>query len=581
MSFMNSGSECSTSRNPLAQLSKHTTEDRSLQHERMNSPGAPGAMSMRSGRGMSAEDQQMMDRFAQGPQMNNPAFNFEAMHREMSSMYQGPQTALPRASGQQSWVNDFQSAPSPQMMDSPATAAQGSKQWATEFGQAPAAPANPVSMSSTPGYAYPRYNTGMFMGPSPALSQMNLGQQQQQQPKVQELDSKNWEEQFRQIEEDAKAKEETTEKEAEVIVDENGEEYQMEYTEESFESVWERIKTQVLDNAEDWTSKDAWDRDFDEFTHNRPEFGDYQFEENNPYMEQEDPYAIGVSLMDTGAKLSVAALCFEAALQKKPDHVDAWARLGACQAQNEKEDPAIRALERCIKLDPGNLGALMNLSVSYTNEGCENAAYATLEKWLATKYPTVVDQARTQEPRLGNEDRFQLHSRVTELFIRAAQLSPDGANMDADVQVGLGVLFYGNEEYEKAVDCFNAAIAVRPNDPLLWNRLGATLANSNRSEEAIDAYYKALELRPSFVRARYNLGVSCINIGCYKEAAQHLLSALSLHKTDGPEDDVLANQSTNLYETLRRVFLAMDRRDLVEKVGNGMNVNDFRSEFDF
>jgi tetratricopeptide (TPR) repeat protein len=121
---------------------------------------------------------------------------------------------------------------------------------------------------------------------------------------------------------------------------------------------------------------------------------------------------------------------------------------------------------------------------------------------------------------------------VTDLFIRAAQLSPSGGDMDPDVQVGLGVLFYGDEEYEKAVDCFSAALNTRPDvllpifvlfrflrlqDHLLWNRLGATLANSGKSEEAIDAYHGALDLKPTFVRARYNLGVSCINIGCYEE----------------------------------------------------------------
>ena len=51
---------------------------------------------------------------------------------------------------------------------------------------------------------------------------------------------------------------------------------------------------------------------------------------------------------------------------------------------------------------------------------------------------------------------------------------------------------------------------------MLWNRLGAILANGQRSEEAIDAYHKALELSPGFIRARYNLGIACINLNAYK-----------------------------------------------------------------
>jgi len=340
-----------------------------------------------------------------------------------------------------------------------------------------------------------------------------------------------------------------------------------------------------------------------------PQLGDYLFEEENIFQAVSDPFSEGVKIMQEAGNLSLAALAFEAAVQKDPSHIQAWNMLGSAQAQNEKEAPAIRALEQALKLDPSNLDALMGLAVSYTNEGYEATAYRTLERWLSVKYPHIISPDElSRAADVGFTDRHQLHEKVTNLFIRAAQLSPDGEHMDPDVQVGLGVLLYGAEEYEKAVDCFSAALASteagttnqRQQIHLLWNRLGATLANSGRSEEAIAAYEKALTLNPNFVRARYNLGVSCINIGCYEEAAQHLLGALSMHRVVEREgrarvEEVIGgsvneeqldrminmNQSTNLYETLRRVFGQMDRKDLAKLVVPGMDVEMFRGEFDF
>ena len=387
-----------------------------------------------------------------------------------------------------------------------------------------------------------------------------------------------------------------------------------------FENIWRGIQAEQADNRqmmEETSFRGHMGEDMEQWqnfdglnTHNLdPSMGDYMFEEDNFFNDVANPFEEGQKIIAEGGNLSLAALAFEAAVHKDTNHVAAWTALGQAQAQNEKETPAIRALEHAIKLDPSNLDALMALAVSYTNEGYDSTAYRTLERWVATKYPSTIHGPLSSEnDDIGFTDRHALHEKVTNLFIAAAQLSPSGEQMDPDVQVGLGVLFYGAEEYDKAVDCFGAALASTETGStnrkselhLLWNRLGATLANSQRSEEAIEAYDHALELRPNFVRARYNLGVSCINIGCYEEAAQHLLGALAMHGVveregkekarqvvgDAVDEQMIErmihqNQSTNLYDTLRRIFAQMDRRDLQEKVGPGMDLEVFRGEFEF
>lgn len=453
-----------------------------------------------------------------------------------------------------------------------------------------------------------------------------------------ELDDKNWEREFAEIDQ---ATQRDVDAEANVAMEAELDDMDRLVISETnefgdFEGIWRSIQAETAaarhflgDETERLDLGDlplndlhAWDH-FDSQFHEGlrdPQLGHYLFEEENPFGTAKDPFNEGLKIMNEGGNLSLAALAFEAAVQKNPQHVAAWSHLGSAQAQNEKESPAIRALEQTLKLDPHNLSALMGLAISYTNEGYDTTAYRTLERWLSIKYPQIVPaDALTPDTELGFTDRQHLHEKVTALFIRAAQLSPHGEAMDPDVQVGLGVLFYGAEQHTKAVDCFEAALASTEagssNHPtqahLLWNRLGATLANSGRSEEAIAAYEKALRLNPNFVRARYNLGVSCINIGCFEEAAQHLLGALSMHRVveregmervkevmgDGAGDSggagmglvddgevqrlVGMNQSTNLLETLRRVFSSLNRRDLAEKVEVGMDVEAFRGEFDF
>jgi peroxin-5 len=481
------------------------------------------------------------------------------------------------------------------------------------------------SMMSRPMFQ-PMYGPQMQMAHQPPQQEV----QGKGKEKVVELDDNKWEEQFQQMElHDRQLREEKDEALAmEPELDKMDE--QLMHSETGYgdlESIWRGIQAEQeamkdLDDIEDSFAKfDSSNFGGDSLNdwglNNRlgadPIIQEYLFEEENLFQDQPNPFEEGVRIMNEGGNLSLAALAFEAAVQKHPDHVDAWVYLGSAQAQNEKEEAAIRALEHALTLDPNNLAALMALAVSYTNEGYDSTAYRTLERWLSVKYPQIIAPSDlSSAAEMGFTDRAQLHERVTNLFLSAARLAPDGDHMDPDVQVGLGVLFYGGEEYDKAVDCFQAALHSselgtsnqREQIHLLWNRLGATLANSGRSEEAIAAYEKALAIHPNFVRARYNLGVSCINIGCHAEAAGHLLASLDMHKSveksgrekarellggdaAGPGADArieamtTQNRSTTLYDTLRRVFTQMGRRDLAEKVVVGVDPDVFRGEFDF
>ncbi|XP_055723607.1 PEX5-related protein isoform X1 [Salvelinus fontinalis] len=300
----------------------------------------------------------------------------------------------------------------------------------------------------------------------------------------------------------------------------------------------------------------------------------YYFHTNNPYKEWPNAFEEGQQKARDG-DLNNAVLLLEAAILQDPSDSEAWQVLGTTQAENENEQAAIVSLQRCLDLHHNNLPALMALAVSLTNTGMQQDACKALHRWIChnPRYKHLLPGSRSPllqgsptTPRRGRPHTPTSCTQLVEvkgLYQEAALLNTDG--VDPDLQTGLGVLFNLSSEFDKAVEAFNSALSVRPEDYLLWNRLGATLANGDHSEEAVEAYTRALELQPGFIRSRYNLGISCINLGAHKEAASNFLTALNQQRQSQSHQVM----SANIWAALRIALSMMDRPELFQAANLG------------
>uniref|UniRef100_A0A8D0AHI5 Peroxisomal targeting signal 1 receptor n=1 Tax=Sander lucioperca TaxID=283035 RepID=A0A8D0AHI5_SANLU len=400
--------------------------------------------------------------------------------------------------------------------------------------------------------------------------------------KAQAKEAQNWASNLNQVSEES----------AEAWVDEfatSGPDFQQaKAAVESDVDFWEKLQQEWEEMAKRDAESHPWLSDFDQLlSTSYDKVADFII--FNPYLSHPDPLSEGVKRMEAG-DIPGAVRFFESAVQREPDNQLAWQYLGTCQAENEQEFAAISALRRCIELKNDNLTALMALAVSFTNESLHRQACETLRDWLKhnPKYRSVWEQKEGEPQQDGARERERerfgsllpesLFTDVQSLFLHAANSDP--AQVDPQLQCGLGVLFNLSGEYDKAVDCFSAALSVTPQDYLLWNKLGATLANGSRSEEAVAAYRRALELQPGFIRSRYNLGISCVNLGAHREAVEHFLEALSLQRQAAGDGARAARglggaaatvMSDNIWSTLRMalsmmgesaLYAAADRRDL-------------------
>ncbi len=301
----------------------------------------------------------------------------------------------------------------------------------------------------------------------------------------------------------------------------------------------------------------------------------------------EDLFEQGLQHFEEG-NLSEAILCFESTLRNiDPEHADAWRMLGRCHTENDEDSKAIVCMRRAIERDPFSPETLLALGVAYVNELDHERAVETLKSWVAN-HPLYagmdMEGALTEEEDLygsGEEYDFEEGVRrgmrkqtvaemrdVERLLLRALDID-NTADAAADVYEALGVVYNVSRDYHAAVDSFQRAIEVRPDDYQLRNKLGATLANSNRSEEALSSYRVALSLKPKYARGWLNMAIAHSNLHNYSEASRCYLQTLSLNQ-----------EAKHVWSYLRIALTCDEQWDLLPLAAS-QNLGAFHEHFDF
>ena len=92
-----------------------------------------------------------------------------------------------------------------------------------------------------------------------------------------------------------------------------------------------------------------------------------------------------------------------------------------------------------------------------------------------------------------------------------------------------GIAYRNKGDYDHAIQDFNDAIRINPNDDKLLNNLGAAYMNLGDYDRAIENYDKAIRLNPDYFIALKNRGAAYVNKGEYQRALMDYDHALMLN----------------------------------------------------
>ncbi len=190
-------------------------------------------------------------------------------------------------------------------------------------------------------------------------------------------------------------------------------------------------------------------------------------------------------------------------------------------------------------------GKLFEQGLAYSNEKKFDLAIETYRELI--KIAPTAAAYHNLGVALGSTMRQR---EALEAFQMAVNISPQNATY----QVSLGGAYMNLRRWDESLAALNEAVRLDPNRGDTYNTLGFLFDNTRRFDEALAANKKAAELAPENAANFHNLGLTYMKLGRTSEAVEPLEKAVKMN----PSYKNAWYHLSNAYSRLRRYREAVD-----------------------
>ena len=256
----------------------------------------------------------------------------------------------------------------------------------------------------------------------------------------------------------------------------------------------------------------------------------------------------------------LALTCFETALVLEPKMALAHHNLGRLWQQQGDTVRAIQCLEQVVRLEPNNILAHSNYAEAQQNMGNLNA---TLNSWrkIISLEPDFVDAYCEGKLSSSPQDLLEIAKLACARFLQALkQEQQEEAYHHLWRTYGyMGDVLFEFGGVKQAEIYYERALQIKPEDGLLYLKLGNCLARQRRLNAAVAVYQQGLTWQPDLAQINFQLGKVLERIHqperaieCYEKVLNGQLQESEwkqLPKLFPTEDDLASLPSQIYYHT--------------------------------